>query len=367
MGVFTKSFKPGRLPAWGIEGLLWAYVGVLLAWWVLRHTSGDEAGLTLSLSFLGVWLFLPVPLFGIWGLLKPTRCKIVLLSVPVCLFAWIYGPLLTPFTPQATSAANSVTVLTFNMRYSNGNVEALVKTIKAAQADVLALQEISPLQEKHLRQAMSLEFPYSWYDIKSGMAVYSRHPTLTQKSLPMQPWSAQSVVIQFDETAIHVINAHLAPTGVLKYLSQLDANLVKRLAENRETQVFQIQAAIQETGLPAVLACDCNMTDLMPAYAHITATMRDAHRDRGWGLGHTFLIPRGFELDFPFNLPGWRLDYLFYSPEITAKDIDIISGDSGSDHLPLVGRFELEATDSSSVPGEVVSPFCTDKLPPPGC
>jgi vancomycin resistance protein VanJ len=341
MVVFIKSFNPGRFVARLTEGLLWAYVSILLAWWFQRHTSGDVSGLTLSLSFLGVWLFLPVPLFGIWGLLKPKRYRIVLLSVPVCLFVWIYGPLLTPFVPQATSASNSVTVLTFNVRYSNANVEALRTTIAAAQADVLALQEISPIQQQYLSQAMSLEFPYTWHDSEAGMAVYSRHPTATQKSIPMQPWSAQSVVIQVDEKSIHVINAHLAPTGVLQYLSRLDAKLVKRLAENRENQVLQIRAAIQDTGLPAILACDCNMTDLMPAYAHITAAMRDAHRDRGWGLGHTFLIPRGFEVELPFNLPGWRLDYLFYSPEISAVDIVIISGDSGSDHLPLVGRFEL--------------------------
>jgi endonuclease/exonuclease/phosphatase (EEP) superfamily protein YafD len=84
------------------------------------------------------------------------------------------------------------------------------------------------------------------------------------------------------------------------------------------------------------------MTDLMTAYGLITTTMRDAHRDRGWGLGHTLLVPRGFELGLPHNLPGLRLDYLFYSPEITALDIEVVSGETGSDHLPLVGRFELE-------------------------
>ena len=174
------------------------------------------------------------------------------------------------------------------------------------------------------------------------MAVYSRYPILTQKKLPMQPWSAQSIVVQVAGTPLHLINAHLAPVGVLRYIRTLDAAAVRALTDNRAAQVAQIQTAIQETGLPAVLACDCNMTDLMTAYGQISTSMRDAYRDRGWGLGHTLLLPRGIELGFPFNLAALRLDYLFYSPGITVLDIDVVSGDSGSDHLPVVGHFELE-------------------------
>ena len=342
MDVSTKILKPDRLLAWGIEGLLWAYVGILLAWLALRHTSGDRSGLVLSLNYLGVWLFLPLPLFGIWGLSKRKQYRAILLFVPTSLFLWFYGPLLTPPAPQATSPANSVTILTFNLGYLNANVEALLTTIMATQADVLALQEISPFHQQHLEQALSLQYPYYWYDIEAGMAVYSRYPTLTQKNLPMQLWSAQSVVIQVEETPLHLINAHLAPVGIRGYFRTLDADSVRKLTGNREAQISQIQTAIQEIGLPAVIACDCNMTDLMTAYSQITTTMRDAHRDRGWGLGHTLLIPRGFELHFPINLPVLRLDYLFYSPEITTIKTDVISGDTGSDHLPLVGQFELD-------------------------
>ncbi|MFB0534642.1 MAG: endonuclease/exonuclease/phosphatase family protein [Anaerolineae bacterium] len=342
MDISTKILKPDRLLAWGIEGLLWAYVTILLAWLALRHTSGDRSGLVLSLNYLGVWLFLPLPLLGIWGLSKRKKYRAVLLFVPTGLLLWFYGPLLTPPAPQATNPANSVTILTFNLGYLNANVEALLTTIMATQADVLALQEISPFQQQHLEQALSLQYPYYWHDIEAGMAVYSRYPILTQKNLPMQPWSAQSVVIQVAETPLHLINAHLAPVGIRRYFRTLDTDSVRRLTDNREAQISEIQTAIQETGLPAVIACDCNMTDLMTAYSQVTTTMRDAYRDRGWGLGHTFLIPRGLELRFPFNLPVLRLDYLFYSPEITAITIDIISGDTGSDHLPLVGQFELD-------------------------
>lgn len=342
MDAFTKVLKPGSLLAWGIDGLLWAYVGLLLTWLALRHIGGDRSALVLSLNFLGAWLFLPLPLFAIWALSRRKAHRAVLLVVPTSLFLWFYGPLLTPPTPQADRPANSVTILTFNLRYSNGNVAALLSRIGAAQADLLALQEISPFQQQNLKQAMSSRYPYYWYDVESAMAVYSRYPILTRKNLPMQPWSAQSVVVQVADTPLHLINAHLAPVGVLRYVQTLDADVVRKLTDNREAQVSQIQTAIQDTGLPAVVACDCNMTDLMTAYGQITTTMRDAYRDRGWGLGHTLLVPRGFELGLPFNLPGLRVDYLFYSPEITALEIDIVSGDTGSDHLPLVGHFELK-------------------------
>ena len=60
-----------------------------------------------------------------------------------------------------------------------------------------------------------------------------------------------------------------------------------------------------------------------------------------WGLGHTFLLPRGFEIRTPINLPVQRIDYIFHSPEIQVAEVRVVSGDSGSDHRPVWARFDL--------------------------
>jgi endonuclease/exonuclease/phosphatase family metal-dependent hydrolase len=83
------------------------------------------------------------------------------------------------------------------------------------------------------------------------------------------------------------------------------------------------------------------MTDLMAAYEKLTTTLRDVHRERGWGLGHTFLIPRGFGFPSDVNLPVQRIDYIFHSPDIDATDSQVLSGEGGSDHLPVMAQFDL--------------------------
>jgi endonuclease/exonuclease/phosphatase family metal-dependent hydrolase len=108
-------------------------------------------------------------------------------------------------------------------------------------------------------------------------------------------------------------------------------------------QVARIQKAVHEVGLPAVVACDCNMTDLTAAYSTVTETLRDAHRERGWGFGHTFLAPRGLEIPSRFNVAVQRIDYLLHTPDITARTFKVIRKPTGSDHLPILAQLDLGA------------------------
>jgi endonuclease/exonuclease/phosphatase (EEP) superfamily protein YafD len=338
-----------------VDGLLWVYVGGLLVWVVVRPITGDRSIFVLSLNCLGIWLFFPLLLFGPWVFLKQRKYGAALLVVPTALFLWFYGPLLLPPVAQTADLAESITVLTFNLRHTNTDTEALLATLAASQADVLALQEVSNLHEEHLGKVLlSGRYPYHLYYAPAGLAIYSLYPIVAHKILPMQPWSAQSAVIQVKETSFHLINAHLAKAGVLLCLETLDASLVRNLVDDREAQIARIQGAMRETGLPAIVACDCNMTDLTSAYAQITATLRDAHREWGWGLGHTLLVPRGFEIPSAVNLPAQRIDYLFYSPEISATKVEIIAGESGSDHFPLLAQFQV-AVEAAPASGQAPS------------
>ncbi len=76
------------------------------------------------------------------------------------------------------------------------------------------------------------------------------------------------------------------------------------------------------------------MTDQHPVYADIATHLTDAFVARGQGMGFTFS---------PFNkadLPLWRIDYIFYSPELTAVDVTV--GDfAGSDHKPVIATLRV--------------------------
>jgi vancomycin resistance protein VanJ len=320
---------------------LFIYVGSLLIWFIARAFAGDESLFVLSFSYLGVWLFFPLLVFGPWVVLDRWRPGFVLLLIPVGLFLWFYGPTLMPRRTHMDGLTEPVSVLTFNLMHTNTNVEALLAVLDSRQAELLALQEVNEFHEEYLSAGLADRYPYRWYYKPAGLAIYSAHPLLTQEIYPAQPWSIQSAVVQVNGTPIHLINAHLAKPGILLVLETQDVRAVQNLALARLGQIAQIKHAVRENGLPAIVGCDCNMTNLTSAYAQLTNGLQDAFKERGWGLGHTFLLPRGFDIRSRINLPVQRIDYIFHSPEVQVAEARVVSGDSGSDHRPVWAQFDL--------------------------
>ena len=331
----------GHLLARVADGALWLYSGGLLAWSFARAIAGDRSALVVVLGHLGIWLFAPLLAWLPWLAIRRSRSGLVLLAVPALLFVRHYGAFFLPRPVPAGDAGAAFSVLTLNVQYTNTHDRAVADTLLAAGADVLALQEVTLLRWQHLAAALEGHYAHRTYYGPAGLAVFSRYPILSEKPVPLQPWPAQSLVLQVGERRVHLINAHLARVGLLHFLATGDTGPMQAAAQTRSGQVRQIEQVIREMGLPAVLACDCNMTDLSPAYELATTFLQDAYRARGWGPGHTFLVPRGLEIPSPVNLPAQRLDYLFYSGEIRALKARVLRRDSGSDHRALVGEFDL--------------------------
>ena len=87
---------------------------------------------------------------------------------------------------------------------------------------------------------------------------------------------------------------------------------------------------------PLVVIGDFNVTDQQSLYAPLTRRLRDAHRESGWGMGFTF----SHRPDVGLAL--WRIDYVFYSPELVALSAKV--GDyAGSDHRPVIARLAFRA------------------------
>lgn len=320
---------------------LWIYAGGLLVWLVARSLIGDRSIFVAGLAFLGVWLFFPLLVFGPWVISNRQKVGLVLLLIPLALFLWFYGPLLVPKRAQTADPQESLSVVTFNLQCSNPDAQALLAMFSSTETDVFALQEVTARHEQLVHEALVERYPHNWHYKPAGLAIYSAYPIIDQRIYPSRPWAVQSVVLDVDGAQVHVLNAHLARAGVLQFLTTLKTDAVRDLAVARSEQIALIEEAIGETGLPAIVACDGNMTNLTPGYAQITGALQDAYREQGWGLGHTFLMPRGFEVRSPINLPVQRIDYLFHSPEIKTSEVRVVRGDSGSDHRPLWAQFNL--------------------------
>jgi vancomycin resistance protein VanJ len=353
-----------------VEILLGLYATGVTVWFVLRTKLGDRVTLVLLGDFLGVWLFVPLFLLIPWaviarymdGLPAWSLRLTVLAAIPFVLFLRFYGRALIP--PRRiiadekgdTPAGTSLTVLTFNLLFSNEASEAVQEVLLASEADVLALQEVMPRMNAQLREVLRAHYPYHVFTESAELAVYSRFPILHEEILPFEPWPAQRLTLQIpNETGtaarVHLINAHLAPVAAFPLARRLDATPAQRRASARKAQVAIIldtlpasdngHAAETTSGAPTIVACDCNMTELNSTYAAMTGRLRDAYRDQGWGLGHSFIIPRGFNIPSPLNIPAQRLDYLFHSDELIAETATVIHEPTGSDHLPVVVRFRL--------------------------
>jgi vancomycin resistance protein VanJ len=328
-------------PARIIDTLGWAYVGGLTLWAIARVIAGDRLLAVLVLNYLGVWVFLPLLFFGPWVLLWRRKHGGFLLLIPAAMFVWHYGPLLIPRSAQTASPNSVITVMTYNLRYDNVDTDALLSTMLASGADVLALQEVSSYHRVHMSTALSKQYPHSFYHSRAGLAIYSLYPIVAQRMLPMEPQPAQSAVIEAPHASFHLVNAHLARVGILSSFGVIDGPVMVESATRRDIQVVRILGAVQEMGLPTIVACDCNMTDLTTAYGRMTRALDDAYRERGWGFGNTFLVPRGIEIPSSVNVPVQRIDYLFLSPDIRVTQAKVLDSKGGSDHLPLFGQFDL--------------------------
>jgi endonuclease/exonuclease/phosphatase family metal-dependent hydrolase len=148
-------------------------------------------------------------------------------------------------------------------------------------------------------------------------------------------------VVDVNGSRLYLVNAHLAQVGLRRFLRTLDPGIIRSQSQSREVQIAQLREAIREAGLPTVMACDCNVTDLTGEYAGLADGMLDAHKEKGWGLGHTFLVLQAYWSRSPASLPFQRIDYLFCTPDIRVVDVQVISGYTGSDHRPLWARFDL--------------------------
>jgi endonuclease/exonuclease/phosphatase family metal-dependent hydrolase len=322
--------------------LLISYATSLLVWCIGRAISGDNSNFILGLNYLGVWLFLPIIVFLPWVSLKRDQFGGILLVIPLSLFFWFYGKMFLPNLQQQDYSRQPFSVMTYNFQESNRDLEALQNLLESNSPDILALQEVSGSVQMPLSESLSGIYPHFENYAPSGLAVYSKYPILEYQVHPALPRPFQSLNIEIEGHNLHVINSHLANTGLLEFVKSGDFAPVHDSAAARENQVAYIKEVITRENIPTILACDCNMTNLTQTYAQITADFEDAFIDQGWGFGHTFLIPRGFDIDSEWNLPFQRIDYIFHSAELKSHSIRILKEDVGSDHWPLFASFVFQ-------------------------
>ena len=339
-----------RITAWLTARLVTfsrVYFTFLFAWAILRLLFGDRWWWLFLVNSFAVYLFAPLPLILLIGLVARRRETWIGFGRAFALFAHLFGVLFLPKLPQASASDSTLTVMTYNLLGFNGHPERVVSAIRVSNADVITLQELNPPAAEAIQRDLAHEYPYHVLDPQlgvTGMGVISRYPLRTNgERLPGETWvgTPQVLALDFHGTAVTLLHFHPVPTN-LGPRDQMDWSV-----RERERQARIVADFVAAHSVPLIAPVDFNANDQSVAYATVTSILVDSWREAGWGLGHTLpgadspgsSRPRLADAPVPMWLA--RIDHIFHSRHWQATSAWLGPWDGVSDHRPVVARLTL--------------------------
>jgi vancomycin resistance protein VanJ len=264
---------------------------------------------------------------------RPQSAALQLL--PVVMLFVTYGGNFLPRTSTVSAQGEAISVLSYNLLYTNARYDQIIEIIQNADADVVALQELNEEGSAILSDEFRAQYPYqALYPVNRyavGGGILSRYPIADEEAwedVMMQ----QRVVIEVNDEPITLFNVH-PPVPVL-----YGANVTLR-----SEVIGHILAEVSEVEGRVLLIGDFNMGDVSEDYERvIDMGFTDAFRAAGYGFGLSFpdWTWRGGVYRFMPTLS--RIDYIFYSEEFEAVEAWTSHTSGSSDHRPVYARLVFE-------------------------
>lgn len=324
-----------------------AYMLCLSLFVVLVETVGE------SLPILGPAIQSPmapllvVPMFGIvLALVRKSGLGVVFNLVSIALSFYMLNPVWFKGARDPSSA--TLTVSTFNIQHLEAGKPECLLAIKEAAADVILLQEASPLAtDSEFRKAA-----FEGYQIllTGHLAIASRFPVDdlrevrfgelldfdTNKEVfspnPEDHGVAQIAKIRWSGQSVYFVNVHLAPNAYSReqvgWLEQLQ--MFPRSFAYRMAQIGALRSELAKLDGPIIWGGDFNNPPMGNCYRAIRDGFADSWREVGIGYGWTIHSKR------PYN----RIDYLLSNSFWRPLRADV-GGEIGSDHRSYKVVFEL--------------------------
>lgn len=315
------------------------YVVFIILWMAARLLIFDQFWLLALLNTVAEYLFVPLPILLFISIWNRNRVVLAELCIPSLVFVLMFGYLFWP--PSSNEIAEdkqAITLMSFNVLYSNTTPNAIVDSIRSTNPDIVGFQELMPAMAASLVEELESDYPYNTFQLleTTGLstAVLSKFPMdrVEQFELPPRDLAVHTIV-QVHGTKTHIIVVHLSANNFFDYSATEFVALVKERYGHREKETMQLRQMIQDLDEPVLLMCDCNMTDTSEAYARLDTVLDDSFRETGWGMGHTLQL---LQLSFPVQ----RIDYVWHTDEFEAI-YAYVGQDGGSDHLPIVAKLGL--------------------------
>lgn len=302
------------------RGWVLAALGLLLAAVLAFHRQiPDTIGNFGSLieTFLP-WFGLGVPVLLTLALLRRSAVALVALLAPTLVWALMFAPLI----PDKSGGSYDFTAVQHNISADNTSVASTMRTLMAADPDVISLEEITGTELPVIRQ--TLETTYRYHVVEGTVGLWSKYPLSDTGPVDIKiGWTrALRATVQTPEGDLAVYVAHMPSVRV-----HFDGGFT---ANQRNHSAEALGEAISAEKLKRVLLLgDMNGTMNDRALAPLTMQLRSAQGSAGAGFGFSW----------PASFPSARIDQIM-SRGITPTAAWTLPR-TGSDHLPIGAHFEL--------------------------
>jgi endonuclease/exonuclease/phosphatase (EEP) superfamily protein YafD len=319
------------------------YLAGLVAGVGVTSLGSAQTGWPALLQELAPLLFVPVlPLLGL-ALFLRARGLIIGLLAACALFAWLYGPSLSPHAAPATRGP-AFRVLTLNVGAARrlDRPDAVVRAVRATAPDVVCLVEARADALKTIGLPLRDVYPYQ--AASETVFVLSRFPLSDSRTRVLRTGAHDSlkVTAEVDHHLIGLTAVHLRRADAYPGLKQGGASLLRAAqgfsTEERDAAVGELARLLHDEGGAQVLVGDFNMTPTSHSHRVLTSVLEDAFGQVGW-VGHTYPTTLR-SLSVPITLPLIRIDYIFHTRDLLVQRA-WVGPNSGSDHLPVIADLVL--------------------------
>lgn len=230
------------------------------------------------------------------------------------------------FGKPAPATEKPIRAMLMNLNAGNGNTEQVLDAIRAADPDLLLLEEVTP-KWAHELSILNATYPHRIAEPQQGcfgIMLLSKYPLKGERIVDIGTAGVPSIIstIILPESRLYFIGTHPPPPVGTEY------------SNHRNNQLMELPSyTMIKPPSPTLLIGDLNTS---PWSHHLSKLLRTS------GLKNS-MKGFGFQPTWPSNNRFLRipLDHVLHSTEITIHN-RMVGGDVGSDHFPVIIDFSME-------------------------
>jgi vancomycin resistance protein VanJ len=283
-----------------------------------EHVPNSPGNLGSLLETFLPWVGLTIPallVVAIWRRSVPALAATAIASV-----VWLsmFGHLILP---GKGGGQHNLRVLSHNVEASNPDPAATAQALLRYDADIVALQELTPEALAEARQILGRTYPY--HAAGGTVALWSKHRLASTGSVDIGMGWTRALRAQAQTPAgpVALYVAHLASVRV---------GSEGFTSGQRDRTINDLGEAIADEKLERVVVMgDFNGTAYDRSLAPLTSGLTSAQAQAGWGFGFTW----------PAKFPMARIDHILIRG-VTASNAQVLPA-TASDHRPVSADLHL--------------------------